>query len=256
MNKVNRTRWNLTAAVLVVSLCGCAKTVVQPKYEQRAAAEPSPRPGRVFVYDFAVTAAEVSENRGPLVSLVNALGDKTENERELAIAQEVQNRMAEDLVAGIQELGLPAQRAPRGTPLPPDGLAVAGVFLNVDEGNRLRRAVVGFGAGQSQVSTQVQVYAPSTSGLVTLLEFSTSADSGSAPGALVLGGAGAAAQGGMTAGVVAANVGMGAAKGHRSQVEQMTARSAAQAVAYLSQYFAKQGWIPAEKARQTKLANE
>jgi hypothetical protein len=60
----------------------------------------------------------------------------------------------------------------------------------------------------------------------------------------------------MTAGVVAANVGMGAAKGHRSQVEQMTARSAAQAVAYLSQYFAKQGWIPAEKARQTKLANE
>jgi hypothetical protein len=60
----------------------------------------------------------------------------------------------------------------------------------------------------------------------------------------------------MTAGVAAANVGVSGIKGYRSQVEQMTSRSADQAVAYLSQYFAKQGWIPAEKARQAKTAND
>jgi hypothetical protein len=60
----------------------------------------------------------------------------------------------------------------------------------------------------------------------------------------------------MTAGAAAANMAVSATKGYRSQVEQMTARSADQAVAYLSQYFAKQRWIPAEKARQVKMANE
>jgi uncharacterized membrane protein len=133
---------------------------------------------------------------------------------------------------------------------------VTGLFLNVDEGNRLQRTVLGLGAGQSAVDTQVQVYAPSASGLTRLLEFRTHADSGSTPGALVTGGAGAAAQGGMTAGMVGANMGVNGMKGHRSQVEQMTARSAEQAVAYLSEYFAKQGWITSEKVKRVKVAGE
>jgi hypothetical protein len=195
MKRVNQSWWNLTAMALVVTVCGCAKTVVQPKYEQRTAG-PVLRPGRVFVYDFSVTAADVSENQGFFVGIRNSLSNTTENERELTIAREVQNRMSDDLVAGIQELGLPAQRAARGTPLPPDASAVAGLFLNVDEGNRLQRTAIGFGAGQSKVDTQVEVYAPSANGLTKLLAFTAHADSGSTPGALVTGGAGAAANGG------------------------------------------------------------
>ena len=38
------------------------------------------------------------------------------------------------------------------------------------------------------------------------------------------------------------------------QVDEMAGRSADQAVAYLSQFFAKQGWIPAEKVKQAKVA--
>ena len=38
------------------------------------------------------------------------------------------------------------------------------------------------------------------------------------------------------------------------EVDEMTGRSADQAVAYLSQFFAKQGWIPAEKVKQAKMA--
>ena len=256
MKNVKRTWWTMTVLALVVSMGGCAQTVVKPKYEQRTAG-PVLRPSRVFVYDFSITAAEVSENQGFFKGLYNSvLSDTTENERELAIGRDVQNRMSEDLVAGIRDLGLPAQRATKGTPLPPDAIAVTGLFLNVDEGNRLRRTVIGFGAGGSQVNTQVQVYAPSSSGLSRLLEFNTHADSGKMPGAAVTGGVGAAASGGMTAGAAAANAGVSAVKGYRSQVEQMTSRSADQAVAYLSQYFAKQGWIPQEKVQQAKTANE
>jgi hypothetical protein len=234
--------------LLTASIEGCAQTVVQPKYEQRSAG-PVARPSQVLVYDFAVTAADVSENQGFFAAVRNSLSDTSEHAREMTIAREVQNRMSEELVAKIRDLGLPAQRAARGSGLPSGVIAVTGLFLNVDEGNRLQRTVLGFGAGQSTVDTKVEIYAPSTSGPAKLLEFTTHADSGSMPGALVTGGAGAAASGGMTAGVAAANVGVSGVKGYRSQVAQMTSRSADQAAAYLSRYFANQGWIPQEKAR-------
>jgi Domain of unknown function (DUF4410) len=255
MKNANRIWRPLIGVALVLGACGCAQTVVKPTYVQPMAG-PMLRPGRVYVYDFSVTAADVSENQGFFAAMRNSLSDTTENERVLTIGQEVRTRMSEELVAGIRDLGLPAQRAPRGTPLPPDAIAVAGLFLNVDEGNRLQRTVIGLGAGQSTVDTRVEVYAPGSGGPTKLLEFTTHADSGSTPGALITGGAGAAASGGMTAGAAAANAGVSAMKGYRSQVEQMTSRSADQSVAYLSEYFARQGWIPQEKVKRAKMASE
>ena len=255
MRNVSRVCRTVIVIALLVGASGCAQTVVQPRYEQQTAG-PVLRPGRVLVYDFSVTAADVSENQGFFAAVRNSLSDTTENERVVTISEEVRTRMAEELVAGIRDLGLPAQRAPRGTPIPSDALAVAGLFLNVNEGNRLQRTVIGLGAGQSRVDTEVEVYAPGPGGLTKLLEFTTHADSGSTPGALITGGAGAAASGGVTAGVAAANVGVSGVKGYRSQIEQMTSRSADQAVAYLSEYFARQGWISQEKVKRVKLASE
>jgi hypothetical protein len=64
-------------------------------------------------------------------------------------------------------------------------------------------------------------------------------------------GAGAAAQGGVTAGMAAANVAVGGVKAYRSDVERMAGRSADEAVAYLSEYFAKQGWISPDKVKSS-----
>lgn len=46
-------------------------------------------PGRVFVYDFSITAADVSESQGFFAVVRNSLSDTTENERVRAIGQEV-----------------------------------------------------------------------------------------------------------------------------------------------------------------------
>jgi Domain of unknown function (DUF4410) len=160
MKEGTRSGWALTAIMLVVGLSGCAQTMVQQRYEQPTAG-PVVRPSQVVVYDFAVSAADVSENQGFFAAVRNSLSDTTENERELAIAREVQSRMSEEMVVRIRELGLPARRAARGSVLPADAVAVTGLFLNVDEGNRLQRTVLGFGAGQSTVDTKVELYAPS-----------------------------------------------------------------------------------------------
>jgi len=158
--------------LFMVSVGGCAQTVVQPRYEQRAAA-PIVRPSQVLVYDFAVTDTNVRENQGLLATVGNSLSSTTKTDREQAIAQKVQTRMAEDLVAGIRKLGLPAQRAVQGTALPDDAVAVTGVFLSIDEGDRLQRTALGFGAGQSTVNAKVEVIVPSLNGPMTLLSSTT-----------------------------------------------------------------------------------
>jgi hypothetical protein len=100
-------------------------------------------------------------------------------------------------------------------PLPPGSVVVSGRFLNVNEGTQLRRLVIGFGAGKSTLDTQVQFHGMSGGRYQLLQEFATHADSGA----------------------------MGRVKAHRSSVEEAAARTADQAVAQLSQFFAQQGWI-------------
>jgi hypothetical protein len=85
------------------------------------------------------------------------------------------------------------------------------------------------------------------------MEFKTHADSGDMPGAAVTMGAGAAAQGAATGGMVAANVAVSGFKIYRSEHEQMAARSAAQAVAYMSHVFAKEGWIIKAKVKNVTV---
>ena len=74
------------------------------------------------------------------------------------------------------------------------------------------------------------------------------------PGVAPTLGAGAVAQGGVTAGMVVANTAMSGVKTYNSDVERMTANSADQAVRYLSEFFFKQGWIRKEQVRKARIA--
>ncbi len=224
---------------------GCAKTTVQPLSEAYAI---RPRPRVVLVYKFAVNPRDVTENQSLFQRGVNAVGSTTEDERTAEIGRQVAERLAEDLVAKINDLGLPAQLATPGIRVPPDAVVIVGNFVDIDEGNRLRRVVIGFGAGGSNVDTQVRVLAPSGTGYQLLLEFSTHADSGNMPGAAATLGAGAAAQGAVTGGMAAANAAAGGVKVYRSEIEQLASRSADKMAEHLAEFFARQFWILPDKA--------
>jgi hypothetical protein len=239
----------LVALLGMVVMASCAKTVVDSQYE--SAQWNLMKPSQIFVYDFAVTREQVHENAGLLQGTINDFEDTTTYQHEGEIMGEVRTVAADELVEGIQNLGLPARRVSSNTLLPKGALGITGQFLDVDEGNKGARLVIGFGKGQSRVDMRVQLYGygldqyrsePETAP-TKLLEFDTHADSGSMPGAIVTGPAGAAAAGGLTVGVAAANVGVGAIKGYRSAMGQMTSRSAEQAVDFLSEYFGRHGWI-------------
>lgn len=239
----------LAAVLGLVVMAGCAKTVVNSQYE--SAKWNLQKPSTIYVYDFAVTREQVHENAGLLQGTINDFQDTTTYQHQGEIMGEVRTVAADELVKGIQNLGLPAQRVSSSTLLPKGVLGITGQFLDVDEGNKGARLVIGFGKGQSRVDVRIQLYEygldqSSTEPEIAptkLLEFDTHADSGSMPGAIVTGPAGAAAAGGLTAGVAAANVGMGAIRGYRSAMGAMTSRSMEQAVDRLSEYFGRHGWI-------------
>src|SRR5574337_459577 len=140
----------LLATVIAV---GCASTVVKSQYE--SATVRLQRPSQIFVYNFAVTRQQVKENQGLLQGAVNEFKGETTFENEGNIAEEVQTVAADELVERIQNLGLPAKKVSGTTPMPKGALGITGQFLNVNEGNKARRLVLGFGSGQSTVDIRI-----------------------------------------------------------------------------------------------------
>jgi len=237
----------ILTALVGFAVAGCAETTISPRYDNGMRGLQLPE--RILVYDFAVTTAEVKENAGFLQGTMNDIRDVTPSENEQEIAREVQNVAAEEFVERLRRLGLPAERVARNTPMPPQSFAITGQFLDVNEGNKTARLVIGFGKGQARVDIQIQTYESGLGPVKTaqsrptlLLEFLTNADSGSMPGAIVTAGAGAAAEAGAGA-IVGANVGIGGIKSYRSSMGAMTARSVEKAMDYLSGYFWQQAWI-------------
>jgi len=87
-----------------------------------------------------------------------------------------------------------------------------------------------------------------------LLDFTIQSDSGKLPGAATTLPAGAAIQGGVTAGVIAGGaIGTGY-EAYRTDVAQMARAAAEQSVRYLSEFFAKQGWIRADQVKKARIA--
>jgi hypothetical protein len=248
----HRKAWTLSTVACVVGLVGCAQTTVRPAVERQLAG--LPRPERILVFDPAVTPAEGAAQPGLGPSAVDAFRDPPPSAHALEIGREVAAHLATELVASLRQLGLPAERSPRGTLLPTHALLIESQLLDVEEGSRLQRTVIGFGAGQSRVEAQFQVYTLASRGPARLLAFITHADSGKLPGAAVTLGAGAAVAGAVTAAGVAPNALGHGIHAYRAELNAEAGRSAAQAVAYLSEFFAKEGWIAADQVQKAKRA--
>lgn len=100
-------------------------------------------------------------------------------------ARQLVDLMAASLVAELNRAGFQAQRLPSGSVLPPNGWLVGGVFTELDEGNRLKRAVIGFGSGASTMEVQVTVSDLATNPDAPFMLIGTVKDPKKMPGAIV-----------------------------------------------------------------------
>ena len=102
----------------------------------------------VYVTDFGLTPGSIqSETRSAALPLHAYL--------EEAKARSLVDMMSSAIVEDLAEKGITAIRLAANAPLPRQGWLVRGIFTKVDEGNRVRRAVIGFGAGQTDLQVAV-----------------------------------------------------------------------------------------------------
>jgi len=179
------------ALVLPALLTGCGSAKVRT--DRELAATPAQRPTIVYVTDFELDVANVHAERGilpppppPLPGLGDVLPKLPGTPREPASrAREVVELMSKSLVKDLNDKGLTTRRLARGESLPAHGWLVRGVFTNVQEGNQLRRAVIGFGAGSTDLQVLVTIDDLANGAPKPLYEVQTSADSGKLPGAVI-----------------------------------------------------------------------
>ncbi len=260
MLQVRRTtasgRNGLIYLALAVMLAGCAGATITPQSNPApATTAASARPTRIIVDDFKFSASQVAENSAIGARIMNSFSSTPADQRQDEIGKKAADTLAAEVAKKLGEMGFTVVRGDSTTQVADGDLVIDGEFLTVDEGNRLRRMVIGFGAGASKLDTQVNVYRVADGARQSLLQFTTHADSGKMPGAAVTMGAGAAAQGGATAGMAVANAGIAGGKIYTSQVDYLSDKTADQTVAYLSQYFAQQGWISSDQAQKVKLSD-
>jgi uncharacterized protein DUF4410 len=236
----------LNGALLLAFATACGQTGI--RNTTVTAPANLPRPEKILVYDFAVSEQEVKEYQG-IMRQQPTIKDPAERER--LLAKEVKDALADELIEGLRSLGFLVERVQRGTVATGNEMLIDGQFLTVDEGNPLHSLVIGFGSGASSVQTQVQVYqAPKAR---KIMEFTTQSDSSKMPGAATTMAAGAAVAGGVTAGMVAANAAASGVKTYKSDVARMAADSGDQVARYMSELFAKQGWIRPDQVRKARV---
>ena len=186
-------------ALSLLMLAGCASAHVAPLQAVGGgaggqAARPAPPPV-ILVADFELDAAEVHSEPGLIPHPVlgrGLVGGRLRAQSACAAndaagcAQEVRELIATALVEDLHKAGLNAQRLAPGETLPAGGWLVRGVFTDVDTGNRLRRAVVGFGSGATQMQLVLAIDDLSSGTPRPLYQTDAGASSGKAPGGIVL----------------------------------------------------------------------
>ena len=234
----------------LVVLTGCAGATVS--HETEGAPVTNSPPSQIVVYPFATNPNEVTLNSSILQREYRDLSGANVDEQQAQIASLTAQNVCLAVVNALAKKGYNALCQKRGIP-PGSGnvLVVDGDFTDISEGNRLRRLVIGFGAGASVLDTNVYVYQPAPGGgQHQVLSFNTHADSGKMPGVAITGPGGAAVGGTAAIATVGANVAASGVRTYRSTIDFLGDKTAQQIDDALIQYFQQQGW-PAVAAAAT-----
>ncbi len=187
---IGRSLSNLAFGLCLLLLgCGTAKVTQQ----RDLGSVPASRPAAVYFADFDLDAEDIQSDTGLLSALpAQPLGGGILPrpfgilpEDRAATAHDLVETMANALVKDLKEAGFEAQRTTAGGTLPPEGWLLRGVFTEIDQGNRLRRAVIGFGAGKTDLQVATTLDDLSAGAPQPFYQVDTAAQSGKMPGAII-----------------------------------------------------------------------
>jgi hypothetical protein len=119
------------------------------------------RDTKIWVSNFELDAGDVKTDKGGIIGevrpgILERPRKRKEKDPEYQ-AKKIVDLMAKTLVEDLQKAGYQAERLMPGDAQPATGAWVTGVFTEVDEGNRRRRAIIGFGSGEAKMDLYVDL---------------------------------------------------------------------------------------------------
>lgn len=174
-------------------MVGCASVKVTGRRE--LATVPEVTPSIIYVADFRLDPQSMKLETGllPLLPVSSPKSDESDTlfprlvglpvERTVR-ARELVQLMTDSIVEDLRNLGLNASRL-TARQAPTEGWLVRGTFIHTDEGNRLRRALVGFGAGKTELQMLISLNELGAGAPRAFCEVGTTAQSNGGPGALI-----------------------------------------------------------------------
>jgi hypothetical protein len=221
----------LLALVVLVGF-GCATAKVIPF--NRTSENTIARPSVVLVYDFATIPSDV---------VVDSFGSEFAKEltEEEQRAHATAGLLSEKLVEHLTKRGVHAERATSATRPPLNALLIKGRFVTVDEGSAIKRMVIGFGSGSSELRIMVQVYQATERGLRRIVEAEAEATGSKMPGmAVPL--AGGAAMGSVATSAMISG-GMALTRETKAALAPDMARIAKKIAERAEAFYKRRGWL-------------
>jgi hypothetical protein len=235
MNALKR----VVPTMLVLGLAAaCAQTTVTSRDAYMG--ERLARPNRILVHNFAASNADIPP--GSAVAGQYAAHSTPQTQQEIQVGRELGAKVARELVADIQKMGLPAVLAAGQPPAQVGDIVFMGYFESVDQGDAAKRIVLGFGSGAADLKTAVEGYLMTDKGLRRLGSGTVDAGTGKAPGVavpLVV----AAATGNPIGLIVSSAVKAEGQISGRTTIDGAAKRTADLIAEQLRGAFQRQGWI-------------
>lgn len=143
----------------------------------------------IYVRDFVVASGAFKQDKGGVTGKGYIVppppGFPTRKRHDSATAeQKLVNLMTKSLLADLRKAGLSVIWLSPTEARPTEGLVISGVFTEMNEGNQMRRALIGFGAGSSKIELIVTVSDASQPDQ-SLYDIVTDKSSGKRPGTMV-----------------------------------------------------------------------
>jgi hypothetical protein len=165
----------------IVVGAGCASTNVT---QQTPMSSPGlARPNQIWVYNFVASPADMPADSS--ISGAVSAPSKPPTAAQLDEGRRLGALIAQDLVVDINAMGLSAvQASPGSSPQVGDGV-IRGYLVSVQGGGAVKRFVIGFGYGTSEMDTVVEGFAVTPQGLRKLGSGTLSSSGSKTPGMVV-----------------------------------------------------------------------